>query len=384
MNFANGGQTTLSGAIGAGDATLTVADGTVFPAVPFHVCVDTELMTVTANLGGLLSVTRGIEGTAAAAHAAGALVTNTVTAGDFAGFAALVGNVALLNAANVFSVSPQEIDCDTDAHAGLIIKRNSGTSTAGFLRFNDQTGTLVGVCDPRDNPSTTPTATTGGRFHAVLNTAGYGLSFFSSTNGYGGLFIGPRGIQYGTESANPVQLFTSNVVGFRIESTGEVCVSMGRDLGVSSPGATGIPLTSLLKDAGTGTSPVALRVMHESSNTPAALFGVTMQLAASTATVGDRPQIEIQTHWRSSAADATRKAGCDLVAYDAAGSRIAFSFGSDGTNPVLTFFNGNFNAQQTVTGKLASAATVADLVATLQSLMAALATKYNLVVDGTT
>jgi hypothetical protein len=88
MNFANAAQSTLSSAIVAADVTLVVVSAATFPAAPFHIVVDQELMTVTLTAGTIFTVTRGIEGTAAVAHGIGAVVTNTVTAGDFAGFAA--------------------------------------------------------------------------------------------------------------------------------------------------------------------------------------------------------------------------------------------------------------------------------------------------------
>lgn len=86
MNFSNAGQSTLLSAALSGDLAITVVSATPFPAAPFHIVVDQELMTVTAVAGTTFTVTRGVEGTTAAAHAAGATVTNTVTAADYAGF----------------------------------------------------------------------------------------------------------------------------------------------------------------------------------------------------------------------------------------------------------------------------------------------------------
>jgi ABC-type amino acid transport substrate-binding protein len=79
--LANNAASTLSAAIpDAVATTCTVANGTVFPATGnFRVIIDTELMLCTARSGNTLTVTRGIEGTTAAAHASGAAVTHVLT-----------------------------------------------------------------------------------------------------------------------------------------------------------------------------------------------------------------------------------------------------------------------------------------------------------------
>ena len=92
--FANNAQTTLAAAVPAAVAgapgTITVSAATGFPAGPqFRVRVGDELMLVTAVAGTTWTVTRGIEGTAAAAHAAGDTVTQVLTAGALAAVTAL-------------------------------------------------------------------------------------------------------------------------------------------------------------------------------------------------------------------------------------------------------------------------------------------------------
>jgi hypothetical protein len=79
----NNAASTLSAAIPDAVATsLTVANGTVFPATGnFRVIVDTEIMLCTARTGNTLTVTRGVETTSAAAHANGAAVTQVLTKG---------------------------------------------------------------------------------------------------------------------------------------------------------------------------------------------------------------------------------------------------------------------------------------------------------------
>ena len=72
---AGGDFTTLASATDASSTTITVANATAFPAaVGFVLRIDAEQMIVTAKSGNTLTVTRGANGTAAAAHSAGASV----------------------------------------------------------------------------------------------------------------------------------------------------------------------------------------------------------------------------------------------------------------------------------------------------------------------
>ena len=65
---------------GAGDTTLTVADATGHPSVPFKITVEDEIMNVTAVSSNTFTVQRGQEGTTRAAHDSGAKVENLFTA----------------------------------------------------------------------------------------------------------------------------------------------------------------------------------------------------------------------------------------------------------------------------------------------------------------
>lgn len=63
------------------DATVQLSDVALFPTVcNYRITIDNEIMLVTANTGGLLSVTRGMEGTVASAHANNAAVFVVMTA----------------------------------------------------------------------------------------------------------------------------------------------------------------------------------------------------------------------------------------------------------------------------------------------------------------
>jgi hypothetical protein len=79
--YANKAASTLSGAISATDATLTVASASSFPTTgTFRIIVDSEIMIVTAVSGATFTVTRGAESTTAAVHSDGAAVTHVGTA----------------------------------------------------------------------------------------------------------------------------------------------------------------------------------------------------------------------------------------------------------------------------------------------------------------
>ncbi len=79
--FVNKAQSQMVGSLNNSATTLTILSAASFPTQGnFRIRVDTELMLCTAVSGNVLTVTRGIEGTTAASHAAGAAVTATGTA----------------------------------------------------------------------------------------------------------------------------------------------------------------------------------------------------------------------------------------------------------------------------------------------------------------
>lgn len=88
--FANDAVGNLGAAMAVGDTSLVLeaGQGGAFPATgDFRIEIDSELILVGARSGDTLeSLTRGIEGTAAAAHNTGALVEHLLTAGALAVF----------------------------------------------------------------------------------------------------------------------------------------------------------------------------------------------------------------------------------------------------------------------------------------------------------
>lgn len=83
--FSNNATTTLNGAIGTGNTTLTVTSASLFPTSPtFRIIIDSEIMLVTTVSGTLFTVTRASEGTTVASHSNLATVSQILTAGAVA------------------------------------------------------------------------------------------------------------------------------------------------------------------------------------------------------------------------------------------------------------------------------------------------------------
>lgn len=103
--YANNASSTLNGSIDGSQGSLVVNSATRFPPSPqFRVYIDTELLLVTGVSSNTFTVTRGVEGTTAAAHADGATVTQVLSSGGLVGVAgsiSLSGVVANLPAAGV-------------------------------------------------------------------------------------------------------------------------------------------------------------------------------------------------------------------------------------------------------------------------------------------
>lgn len=82
LNVKNNAESALSAALTAAATTLTLVsgDGARFPASNFNISIDDEILTCSSRTGDVLTVARAQEGTTAAAHAAGAIVSLNLTA----------------------------------------------------------------------------------------------------------------------------------------------------------------------------------------------------------------------------------------------------------------------------------------------------------------
>lgn len=85
--LANNAVNTLASAITDAQLTLTVGDAKAFPSTgDFRILLGSETMLVTAVAVETFTVTRGIEGTVASAHSAGAIVKAVTTEGVLVDF----------------------------------------------------------------------------------------------------------------------------------------------------------------------------------------------------------------------------------------------------------------------------------------------------------
>lgn len=92
LNFSNGATSTINTTINSSATTVAVASASGFPAVPFLALIAAEgsnkdeIVLVTANASGTLTIVRAVEkvsdGTQVAqAHTAGARISHVLTAG---------------------------------------------------------------------------------------------------------------------------------------------------------------------------------------------------------------------------------------------------------------------------------------------------------------
>ena len=80
--FVNNASTTLDGAINNSVTSITVTDGSVFPSEgDYRLIIGTEVVLVTARATNVLTVVRGVDGTAAASHSDLDDISALVTAG---------------------------------------------------------------------------------------------------------------------------------------------------------------------------------------------------------------------------------------------------------------------------------------------------------------
>ena len=85
--YANDFVTALAAPVGLADTTIAVLTSANSPAAQFRIVIAAEYMMVTAKAGNTYEVTRGIEGSIAAAHLANAEVAHVLTV---AGLKALI------------------------------------------------------------------------------------------------------------------------------------------------------------------------------------------------------------------------------------------------------------------------------------------------------
>lgn len=231
-------DTTLVAGIAAGDLSMVVASAAGWPAVPFAAVIDPgsltveEVVQVTNVAGTTFTITRGFDGTTAAAHSAAAVVRHSAIAGDFTD----------LQAADTSNAS------GLAAHAAL-------TTTAH--------GGIVAGTDPRLTDARTPTAHAS--THASIGSDPVALTQSQVTN-------------LTTDLAAKVptaRTLTINGVTFDLSANRSWTTPAGTVTGVtasaplaSSGGATpNISLTGIVPSANGGTGVANAGTLTNASNT---------------------------------------------------------------------------------------------------------------------
>ena len=139
--------THTSGAI-VGDTTITVADASSFPSsAGFAIWVDDEEMYVTAMSGATWTVTRGYNGTAVATHATGAAVSGpTITVADASSFPSSAGFAIWVNDEEMYVTA-------MSGATWTVTRGYNGTTAATHATGAVVSGPTITVADASSFPS---------------------------------------------------------------------------------------------------------------------------------------------------------------------------------------------------------------------------------------
>lgn len=152
--------TTLTGSVNGSSTIITVTETTGFPTAPFTLVIDPartveEAVTVTAVVGLSLTVTRGVDGTAASPHDAGATVRHMATARDWREPAEHINateNIHGVTGGLVGLTAPQVLDNKTFTaistdHTPVVLK-NAVVQTSDLLQVQTSAGTTIASVKP--------------------------------------------------------------------------------------------------------------------------------------------------------------------------------------------------------------------------------------------
>lgn len=137
-------RTTLSTDITAAATSITVAAVTGFPAsYPYTLIIDQdtlleEVVEVSSRSGTTLTVTRGVDGTSASNHSAGATVNHGVSARDFSEPNAFINGTGVVTSAMIADGAVGT--ADIAAKAVTAAKVGSETATSGQTLVADGSG----------------------------------------------------------------------------------------------------------------------------------------------------------------------------------------------------------------------------------------------------
>jgi hypothetical protein len=203
--------TTLSGAMTTTSTTLTVASAAGFPTFgSFTIRVDNEYMQVTAGAGTTTwTVTRGQQGTAAAAHSSGATVTHVDPA---------TGELSWNATTRVLTVSGTiYIDGSAQISNGQVNQYNGQAALylSGSMLFNGKLcGGLVGSdCDFEAwNPNTEMLTIVTERAGQGGATVGNGIEFANSSSFQGALYAHNGAVSFGNNSKSDGPIVASHII----------------------------------------------------------------------------------------------------------------------------------------------------------------------------
>lgn len=128
-------RTTISATISPSDTTLSVASLTGYPAPPFTAAIDRgnaseELVTVTAVAGNSVTITRGVDGSAAKTHSAQAAFEHVTSARDFKDATSVTSTDGqAYDSARLGGMSAPLYLLTSDANAAYVVRDEAKTAT---------------------------------------------------------------------------------------------------------------------------------------------------------------------------------------------------------------------------------------------------------------
>ena len=128
LQIKNFAKSTLAAGISESDTSLTVAtgEGAKFPDAPFRIIIDNEIIEVGAKSGDTFSsLTRGVEETTAAAHAAGTPVELRIFASILQELEYIPINTQTANYTLVFADAGKLINMNTSSAVTLTVPTNA-------------------------------------------------------------------------------------------------------------------------------------------------------------------------------------------------------------------------------------------------------------------
>jgi hypothetical protein len=187
-NQADNISTTLNGAINNSVTSIVVTSSTGFPATPFVVICDFELMLVTAVVTTTWTVTRATEGTAAASHLTGAIVRQVAT------LAAWNALVQLQTGTTTAQSGAVNIDGALTTGGTVTAGSTSTAGSAGVFTNQDNTKASIRYQNTGTNDGVSGTSVGNGVVGDTTGTTTFGVKGTSSATsdgaGAGGKFDG--------------------------------------------------------------------------------------------------------------------------------------------------------------------------------------------------